>query len=147
MQHLLSSMVRTKPLSSKLSRRNKKCIFFVLYLFCHCSVSVKIYHDQGQSYKRKYLIWHKLRVTGFSLLSSWREAAWSIVLKQWLTTVSWSSRSRTRAQIGPNIDFWRLKAHPQWHSSSIKATPAYPSQIVSLPSDWVSKYMNLWGHS
>jgi hypothetical protein len=37
--------------------------------------------------------------------------------------------------MGSGLGFWNLKAHPQWHTSSSKATPPNPSQAVPLPDD------------
>jgi hypothetical protein len=43
---------------------------------------------------------------------------------------AWSARIERGDGLG--LEFWNLKAHPQWYTYSNKTTPPNPSQIVAL---------------
>lgn len=42
---------------------------------------------------------------------------------------SWSTGKR-QTDSGPGVDYWNLKAHPQRHTSFIKATRPNPSKLL-----------------
>jgi hypothetical protein len=68
-----------------------------------------------------------------------------IVLEKELRVLSWSTGSRRR--LCATLD---LKAHPQWHTSSNKATPTpiRPHLLTVLfPLCQAFKHMSLWDHS
>lgn len=56
-------------------------------------------------------------------------------------------RREEEKRLGMTRVFWNPKDHTQWHTSSVKATHANPSQIVPPPGDQVFRYMSLWGPS
>ena len=87
-------------------------------------------------------------VQRFSPLS-WRAPGWHIG-RQVVREVAESSRSQSicnrkrMRHTRPTLSLWELKHHPQWHTSSNKATP-HPRPhlpIVPAPMNW-SVYFNL----
>jgi len=108
----------------------------------HCSIAVKKYYDQGNSYKRKHLIGIFLR---FCPLWSWRRAWQHIgrysseeVAKN---SVSLSEGSMERGRDGACHGFWNFKAHP-----SDTLSTAIPSDPFKELQSLVTKHPNIWAH-
>jgi hypothetical protein len=110
------------------------------------------------TYKREHLIWGLLTV---SEVSPWKllweadrsgAGAGAEILHAERT---WEQRSRekwrdrhgeTETEVtGTDRGFWNLKAHFQWHTSSIEATP--PNSFYTGPPTGrqIFKYVSLWG--
>jgi hypothetical protein len=99
-----------------------------------CSISVKWHHDHGNSYERKHLIGAALQFQfqRFSALS-WQDA-WRHAGRHGAGEVVGPLHPDPRVA-GKESDngLLKLKTHPQWHTSSYKATPLiFPKQCHSL---------------
>lgn len=104
-------------------------------------------------------------VLGFLLLWSWRDrSTTAIVIKEnisywgWLNTMVLDRKLRVlhkdpQAKAGRDWDIvlglsiLNPKAHPQWHTSSNKATPSNSCQVAPLANDQAFKSRSLWGLS
>jgi len=109
-------------------------------------VAMKRHRDNGNSYKGKHWVGAGLQFQRFSPLLPW-QGAWRHAGScgagegaESSTSQSAIIRQRLRHRA---LNIWDLKAPPQWHTASNKATPP----IVSLP---MGQNPNLWvygGHS
>ena len=101
--------------------------------------------------KRKHLIWCSWfqRVIEFmtimpgSMEANWQTRCWS---SSWKLTC-WDNNHETEKETkltGKGMGLWKLKWHPEWHTSSNKTTPLSLSQTAPPTRDWAFKYVCLW---
>lgn len=109
------------------------------------------------TYKRRYLSWIEayLQFQRFSLWLTWWET-WHQAGRQacWLTGMALAEavveclhlfQKQACCKNNMKLNFWHLKESSHWRTSSNKANPLNPSQIVLYTGHLAFKQMSLWG--
>lgn len=117
----------------------RECLRVLLPLMDAMIMAVALDPDKWQLLEGQIFNWSWFTFQRFSSLSACRKhgntQADMVLERSWEFNI-WIHRQQVESNTGPDLDFWNLKVHPLWHTSSNRATPT-PTEH-HFHSLWVS---------